>query len=318
MDVVIVCHTEFGFAAGEKIIFAKEGVEGVLKGVPALLDLAKRYGAKVTFAVCPEAALHFPGGRGHEVGLHVHPGQEEFRDKSFTWVVGDEYLKRNCKQSTNSSALVDYSFEEQLGMLRAGKEYLREKLGIDPKVFVAGRFSLNNNTVRALVREGFTHDASGVPGLRTSYLDWSLLPRMAVPYHPSEKSYQEKGQLPLLMVPVSLTLFGRMVSPESAPECGLSWLKAAFLEYYRAGAPVFHIALHSPAMTSPYHALVMEKLLSFISQHNGVRYKFLSEIRFSSKSELRSSIVPYALAMNREVVKTALQKTREKLFGRLP
>ncbi len=315
MDVVIVCHTEFGFGEGERIIFAKEAKGGVANGVPALVKLAERYGAKITFAVCPEAAPHFPRGTGHEVGLHVHPGQEEFRNKTFTWMVGDEYLKKNSKQTTRSSALVDYPYEEQLGMIRAGKECLQENLGVDPKVFVAGRFSLNSDTVNALIQTGFTHDASAVPGLRTSYLDWSNLSRMAMPYCPSKESYQKEGELPFLMVPVSLTLFGRMVSPESASMCGLSWLQVAFSEYYRAGAPVFHIVLHSPAMTNPYHASVMKKLLSFIAQHDTVRYKFLSEVRRHPRRELRGNVLPYVLAVNREVVKTVLRKTGEKLFG---
>ncbi len=136
-----------------------------------------------------------------------------------------------------------------------------------------------------------------------------------MPYCPSKESYQEEGELPLLMVPVSLTLFGRMVSPESAPVCGLSWLEAAFSEYHKAGAPVFHIALHSPAMTNPYHASVMEKLLSFIAQHDTVRFRFLSEVRRYSGRELRGSVLPYAFAVNREVMQTVLRKTGEKLFA---
>mgnify|MGYP001606301385 FL=1 len=313
MDIIIVCHTEFGFIRNKRMIFDKKAFQGVKDGAPNLVRLAKKYGAKITFVVCPEVVDYFPKNTGQEVGLHIHPGWEEFERIGLKWHVGDQYLKEHCKQASVSSALQDYSYPEQLDMIKTGKERLKRSLGIEPKVFVAGRWSLNNDTVKILTELGFTHDCSAYPGFKLSYLDWSKLPRICMPYKPSIDDYQNKGDMPILIVPVSRMFLRGTAGPEDAPKYGFSWLKACFKEYHEQGAPLFHIALHSPVMADPYYISLADNFLSFISKHDNINFKFVSEIKEYPPANFKTKLLPYAFAFNKEIAKTIIRK----FFGKL-
>ncbi|AFC99305.1 Alpha-amylase/alpha-mannosidase [Methanocella conradii HZ254] len=313
MDVVIVCHTEFGYVKGKEVVYDKRAKEGVEVGVQRLLKIADGHGARVTFAVMPEAAERFPGNVKHEIGLHVHPGWQELSVHGNRYYVGDAYLRKHCKASSTSTVLKDYPYEEQLDMIKAGKEHIAETLGVEPKTFVAGRWSLNDDTVRALVEAGFTHDCSATPHKKRGHYDWSKLPRMCMPYRPSRSSYQAKGDLPLLMVPVSQALFGASVSPEIIPIIGRRWLESCFLEYYRQKLPLFHICLHSPCMTDPYFMGQMDALLRFIAAHD-VSFKYASEVREAGGHRPRADVLPYILniggGMERPLAKLAIEGRR--------
>lgn len=308
MDIIIVCHTEFGFVNNKRIIFDKKAAGGVKDGAENLVRLAKKYGAKITFAVCPEVVGFFPKNTGQEIGLHVHPGWEEFKKNQFRWHVGDQYLKEHCKQSSVSSVLQDHPYSEQFDMIKTGKECLRNELGADPKVFVAGRGSLNNDTIKALVENGLTHDCSAIASKKLPYFDWSKLPRICMPYHPSSEDYQKKGDLPILIVPASQTIIKRPITPESIPGFGFSWFKVCFLEYYRQNVPLFHIFTHSPAMTDPYYLSIMDNFLSFISKHDNISFKFASEIKEYPANNFKTHLLPYLFKPNKEIIKTIFKK----------
>lgn len=291
MDVIIVCHTEFGFVANDKaIIFDKKAVRGVKDSVLNLIKLAQKYNAKITFAVCPEVADYFPKNSGHEIALHVHPGWEKFSRKNFKWIVGDSYLKEIFNFGKKSTALKDYSFDEQFSMIKKGKEKLEQKLGIEAKTFLSGRWSENSDTPKVLEKLGFTHDCSAYPGLP----DWKNLPRICMPYKAGD----------VLMLPVSRMFLGGAAMPEDARRLGLAWLKACFKEYYQQKAPFFHIALHSPVMTDPYYILILDKLLSFISDHKNITFKSASEIKEYPARKVSANLFPYLFSVNRELVKT--------------
>ncbi|MBU4274823.1 PTS alpha-glucoside transporter subunit IIBC [Patescibacteria group bacterium] len=308
MDIIIVCHTEFGFVDNKKIIFDKKAFQGVEDGVVSLIKLAKKYGAKITFVVCPEVVDFFPKNTDQEIGLHIHPGWEEFKKNQFKWYVGDQYLKERCRQSLFSSALQDHPYSEQFDMIKAGKEHLKESLDIEPKVFVAGRGSLNSDTIRALIKNGFTHDCSAIANKKLPYFDWSKLPRICMPYHPNSEDYQKKGDLPILIVPASQTIFRRPIAPEGVSSYGISWFKVCFSEYYRQNVPLFHIFTHSPAMTDPYYFSVMDNFLSFISKHNDINFKFTSEIKEYPINNFKTDILSYLFTPNKEIVKTIFRK----------
>lgn len=308
MDIIIVCHTEFGFISKNRMIFDKKAPQGVKDGVPNLVKLAKKYKAKITFTVCPEVVNYFPKNTDQEIGLHIHPGWEVFERIGLKWHVGDIYLKDHCKQSSISTALQDHSYSEQFDMIKTGKEYIKSKLGIDPKVFVAGRGSLNNDTIRALVENGLTHDCSAIASKKLPYFDWSKLPRICMPYHPSSEDYQKKGDSPILIIPASQTILKRPIAPESVPGYGFSWFKVCFSEYYKQGAPLFHIFTHSPAMTDPYYLSVMDNFLSFISKHDNINFRFASEIKEYPARNFKTELLPYLLSPNKEIVKTIIKK----------
>jgi len=312
MNVIIVVHTEFGYVNKKNVIFEKRAVDGVKVGVQNIIKIADKYGAKLTFAVMPEVVDFFPKDIKHEVGLHVHPGWRKVEYKSFTWYVGDKYLLEHCKTSINSTVLRDYPFKEQVELIETGRDLLQDKLKVEPKVFVAGRWSENNDTIKALIKAKFTHDFSPPAHQKASHFDWSKLPRICMPYHPSDKDYQEKGNLPLLIVPISQVFPIGSVNPEIAPLVGISWLKACFLEYYNQSLPLFHICLHSPSMTDPYFCSVMDELLKFISKYD-VEFKFGSEVKSYGETKARTNIFPYLTHLNGKTIMLALSTIFERI-----
>lgn len=314
MDVIIVCHTEFGLVQNKKVIADKNAIEGVEKGVPNLRKVADKYGAKVTFAVMPEVVKYFPTNINHEIGLHIHPGWKEFQSNNMKFHVGDKYLREHCEQSLNSSVLKDYPYKEQLDLIKTGKEYLSDFFSVDPKAFVAGRWSINNDTVKALIKTGISHDCSAVPHSKPCHHNWSKLPRICMPYHPNENDYQEKGDLTLLIVPVSQMFLSGSVNPEVEPLVGLSWLKACFTEYYNQKMPLFHICLHSPVMTDPYFILEMDNFLNFISKHQNINFKFASEIVNYANVTPKTFIVPYLFGINESIIRMYMSAIKTKCF----
>jgi peptidoglycan/xylan/chitin deacetylase (PgdA/CDA1 family) len=321
MDVIIVCHTEFGHVVRVRgvryVVPVKSSVAGVEKGVKSLARLADTHGAKVTFAVMPETAQSFPEvGNGHEIGLHVHAGWMEPELFGARCQVGDSWLRAHSTQSADSIFLPDHSFHEQLDMIQAGKEHILKCLQEEPKAFVAGLWSINNDTVRALVEAGISHECSGVAHTKNEFYDWSQLPRICMPYYADPDDYQLRGNLPLLMVPISQMLVGSSVNPEHVPLWGLSWLKACFAEYYAQNLPVFHICLHSPSMTDPFFVDALNELLLFIRLHKDVEFKWASEIEEHEGNSGRTKLAPYLAALNKTILMRPLPRIRD-VAGRI-
>ena len=300
MDVIIVCHTEYGWCKNKGVINDGKTVVGVRDGVRNLIRIANKHDAKVTFAVMPETVKHFPKGVNHEIGLHLHSI--------------DAYIREHCDTSVRSSALRDYPYREQLEMVKTGIDCLVDTLGYDIKVFVAGKWSVNNYTIRALVKVGITHDCSASQRKKFDYCDWSKLPRLCPPYHPDKNDYQKAGDCPLLIIPVSQLWRGGEVTPEATPVVGLRWLKASFLEHYKS-MPIFHIYLHSSCMTDPYFVSVMDRFLHFISKYD-VNFKFASEIREYENVSPKTNIMPYIFGVNKTIIRsgilTLLRTRRER------
>lgn len=279
MDVIIVCHTEYGDVRNKKVIFTKNPI-GVIDGVKNLDMIAKKYGAKVTYAICPETVTDFPKKLDCEVALHIHPGWEKFSTDGYQYHVGDIYLKNNCEQSSYSTVLRDYSYGEQFLMIREGKKHIIKTLGVVPQTFLAGRWSINNDTVKAMIGNGMNRDCSAMAGQKASHFDWSKLPRICLPYYPSEYDYQIAGNQPLLIIPISQLIKGGSVNPEVARTYGVDWLKLGFLEYYLRKVPLFHICLHSPCMIDKYYVGVMDSLLRYIVKHKNINFKYVAEIDY--------------------------------------
>jgi len=314
MDVIIVVHTEFGYVNNRKVMYDKSATKGVSQGVPNLIKVADQYDAKITFTVMPEVVEYFPKEIEHEIGLHVHPGWEEFHAGDLTFQVGDRYLREHCEQSRSSTVLMGYPYKEQLEMIKTGADYLEAEFGERPSTFVAGRWSIDNNTVKALINTGMERDCSAPPHLNPCHFDWSKLPRICMPYHPSEYDYQEKGSMPLLIVPVSQMFPAVIANPETVPQVGFSWLKACFNEYYLQGMPLFHICLHSPCMTDAYFLSIMKEFLSFISGHKNVNFRFASEVHEYSHIDPSTLIGPYLLGINRKIIRQGFRAVKSRFF----
>jgi len=316
MDVIIVVHTEFGYVCNHEVVYEKSATAGVSEGVPNLVRIADKLHAKITFAVMPEVVKYFPEGIEHEIGLHVHSGWEEFQKGDITFHVGDRYLRDHCDQSLTSTVLRDFPYKEQREMIKTGADYLEDQFGKRPSTFVAGRWSIDTNTVKALVDTGMERDCSAMAHGSFYDFDWSKLPRICMPYHPSEFDYQDKGTIPLLIVPISQMFHAGNVNPEVIPIVGLSWLKACFSEYYKQGMPLFHICLHSPCMTDPYFLAGMDEFLAFISKHKNVNFIFASEVQEYSPVNPSTLVSPYLLGMNWQVLRLGIRGVRDRLLRR--
>ena len=129
-----------------------------------------------------------------------------------------------------------------------------------------------------------------------------------MPYNPSEEDYQESGDLPLLIVPISQMLRVGNVNPEVTDIVGIQWLKACFTEYYNQNLPLFHICLHSPCMTYQFFIETMDELLDFISQHENIEFKFASQITKTEKINPTSKLCSYIFGINKRIIKTFFEK----------
>ena len=293
MKIIIVCHAEFGYAINKRIIFGKgKYAKGIKEGIKNAIEIADKYGARISFALMPEVVNEVPDleGHGHSIGLHIHPE--------------DNKLKGIAERK----ALRDHSYERQKEMIARGKELIREKFPA-PKVFVAGNWSENNDTIKALNELGFTHDCTPCPRFVSNSCDWSGLRRISLPYHPSEDDHQREGDMPITMIPVAKEITGGVVSPENP--IGVGFLKAAFVEYYSQDLPVFHIAFHSPSMTSSYFKRIFDELLGFISKHKEVEYCLPNEIKaVRTNKNIRTKIFPYVKYFNKDALIYCLRSIR--------
>ncbi|MBC7086106.1 MAG: PTS alpha-glucoside transporter subunit IIBC [Methanomethylovorans sp.] len=315
MDILITTHTEFGYVHSDRIIPDKTAIDGVRKGVPNLIKIADKYSAKITFAVMPEVVQYFPKDVDHEIGLHIHAGWEKFQYGNFSCYIGDMYLREHTSHRGTSTVLRDYSYKEQFEMIRTGKDYLEEALDVRPISFVSGRWSINNDTVKALIKSGFKYECSATAHSKPCHHDWSKLPRICMPYQPSVEDYQLKGNLPLLEVPISQMFPRGNVNPENIPIYGISWLKACFLEYYNQDAPLFHMCLHSPCMTDPYFVSKFDELLNFISKHKKIHFIFSSEISDYENFVPKNNIFPYLVRINSKILKLGFNAIKLKVLG---
>ena len=128
MDVIIVSHTELGYAEGKRISYVvnpkhkaemKRSVISGKKSIEALLSVSRKHGAKVCFALAPDmseaadnAVIRRIPKEGHEVGLHIHPI--------------DRHLVRSGMSDGRSRDLRDYSYSEQKRMISSGKKAVRK------------------------------------------------------------------------------------------------------------------------------------------------------------------------------------------------
>ena len=135
-----------------------------------------------------------------------------------------------------------------------------------------------------------------------------------MPYHPGERDYQEKGDLPLLIIPISQMFHAGNVNPEVVPKVGLSWLKACFTEYYSQGMPLFHICLHSPCMTDPYFLSAMDEFLGFIARHRDANFRFASEVHEHPPVSPATRVVPYLRGVNRNIIGLGCKAAFNKIF----
>ncbi len=248
--VVVLCHVEPGSIRGHTIIPGFEKTEGILRGLPSVLEFADRLHLPLGLALTPQALqLADLDVTGHEAGLHIHPLDPVLAER----LKGEVRLGHDC--------LGRYPPAEQALLIATSREIFETKIGRPPHLVVAGRWSEDASTAALLRKEGFTHDASALPGHRSGCADWSRLPRLVQPYAPSAEDYQSRGSEPYVYIPVYRGMWGHHLTPETILDLGVSYFKAALHEARVGNADVVHVYFHSPlALHSPSMAAFAEVL----------------------------------------------------------
>lgn len=151
MEILITVDVEASSYKGtplpfDKMVLGEFG--GKYYGIQAIMEICEKYGAKGTFFVdvyeyanvgktrlkqiCNEIK-----NRGHSVELHTHPSR---------------ILDRMCMK--------DYSVNEQIDIIKQGKQLLKDWIGEDSIAHRAGSFGANNDTLIALRENDFKVDSS--------------------------------------------------------------------------------------------------------------------------------------------------------------
>lgn len=127
-------------------------------GIPLLMDIADRYGLRLTFFLEVLNKYFFGPGevqqvcadilsQGHDVQLHVHPNYLNFQL--------DQYIPPRF-----SDLIGSYELEKQLEIIAEAKEFLTQIKGSPPLAFRAGCYGADLNTLQALCSLGFLIDSS--------------------------------------------------------------------------------------------------------------------------------------------------------------
>jgi peptidoglycan/xylan/chitin deacetylase (PgdA/CDA1 family) len=119
------------------------------RGASGYADILDAHGLKGTFFMIPGDAGSRPDfyrslpKRGHEIGLHLHPGDEGYFE--FAGVMGPD---------------------EQRELIATAKDRWAQAIGFAPVCFCMGYASANDYTYGVLEELGFRHGQVGLPGRR--------------------------------------------------------------------------------------------------------------------------------------------------------
>ncbi len=136
-------------------------------GIEYQMDVLDRYNLKAVFFVDPMPALVWGIdaisdivrpiiNRGHDVQLHIHTEWLEFSGSVNP--IGNR-IGNNIK---------DFTLEEQSVLIDYAKRTLIEAGAPRPVVFRAGNYGANDDTLRALSKNGINYDTSHCPGIAGS------------------------------------------------------------------------------------------------------------------------------------------------------
>ncbi len=194
-------------------------------GLPRLLDVYARHDIKCTFYFTGELAELVPEAvelvveHGHEIGCH---GYDHSHDRAFD----------------------SMNIEEQVAELKKAKNIIEDIAGTIGD-FRAPALRINEYTIRALEKTGFTTDSS-IASQRFDgpltfgskrKLNWLIAPRH--PYFPAYDSVVKEGDSKILEIPISAFIFSYIGTTMRVSPIILNFLeKFLFAESIRTGKPV--------------------------------------------------------------------------------
>lgn len=273
---VVVCHVEPGSVRGRTVIYGFERTEGIVRGLPTVLEFADRMHIPMGLALTPQALqLTDLDLAGHDVGLHLHP-----QDPVLT-----KHLANQLQASHD--CLGRYPPADQARLIAASRQVFEERMGRSPRFFVAGRWSEDATTAALLRQEGFTHDGSALPGHLSPCADWSRLPRLAQPYSPSADDYQGRGSEPYVYLPIYQGLWGHYLTPETILDLGTSYFKAALHEARIGAAEVVHMYFHSPMGLDARAMAAFEEVVAYAREDLGLSFVLPTSLRPSLRPRSR-------------------------------
>jgi peptidoglycan/xylan/chitin deacetylase (PgdA/CDA1 family) len=125
------------------------------RAIPELLKISDEYDIPYTFFLCGEVAESckelFSSLKRHAIGVHTHPFTHKKIYKGID--PNDQKLDR----------LETYNYDEQFNMIFNDCQMIIDNLGVEPKIFRAGKHSANSDTYRILDELGFVIDCSSYP-----------------------------------------------------------------------------------------------------------------------------------------------------------
>ena len=152
--ILITCDTEVGeLHAGRADafeIFIKGEVQSREVGVKLINDLASEYGAMVEHFVDVYPYERYDEYKferlcvdiirgGHGVNLHTHPSGRYDKNRKFMW---------------------QYGLDEQIEIIKFGKQKIKEWIGIDAPAHRSGGYGANDDTIQALKLNDIFIDSS--------------------------------------------------------------------------------------------------------------------------------------------------------------
>lgn len=156
MSVCITFDTERDWhkilGAHSKAPYENREFKMIEKAIPRLIEIADEYKISHTFFLCGEVAEScsslFKSLTEHCFAVHTHPFTHEslFRGTNPNDEEGDR--------------LSTYSRQEQLQMISRDLELIQDHLGFKPRIFRAGKHSVNNDTFTVLEQLGIKIDCS--------------------------------------------------------------------------------------------------------------------------------------------------------------
>lgn len=160
------------------------------EGMPAMLEIYKKYNIKTTFFFTGEIAEQLPEvvrmviPDGHEVACHGFSHENEFAfDKA--------------------------SYHEQLEYLTRSKSILEDIAGIKVRSFRAPALRVNEFTVKALITTGFDIDSSISSQRADNIFSHGALKKFnrfyapRRPYYTDSRNLARKGKSPIYEIPIS-------------------------------------------------------------------------------------------------------------------
>jgi len=284
---------EPGTIQGRTIIPGFQRTEGIIRGLPLVLEFADQLNVPMGLALTPQALqLTDLDLAGHDVGLHVHP-----LDPVLSKRVAGQVQPRH-------DWLGRYQPVEQAHLIAAGRQIFEERIGRSPRLFVAGCWSEDANTALILRQEGFTHDGSALTGYYSRCADWSRLPRLAQPYSPTADDYQGRGSEPYVYLPVYQGLWGHHLTPELLRDLGVSYFKAAFKEALLGAAEVVHIYFHSPLALDPRGMAAFAEVLAYAREDLGLSFVLPTTLRASIQPRSRPFPLAYWARIDLNLIKS--------------